>query len=252
MPWEPEQYLKFQAARFAPFDDLAALIRVRPGLTALDLGCGTGELTRRLAERLPESRVTGMDSSPEMLEKACTQARQGLEFIPGRVEDVAGSWDLVFSHAVLHWVDDHATLIPRLVSFVRPGGQLAVQIPANHRHPAHLLIPEIAGEEPFRSAMGGWSRVSPVLEIDAYAMLLHRAGCPEMTVLEKVYPSLMPDADAVAEWTKGSTLVPYLERLPKELHGPFMDRYRERLRLIWPAGPVFYTFRRILFVATAP
>ncbi|GAB6931728.1 hypothetical protein [Calditerricola satsumensis] len=40
MPWNPEQYLRFKAERFAPFDDLVKLIKVRPGLRVVDLGCG--------------------------------------------------------------------------------------------------------------------------------------------------------------------------------------------------------------------
>ncbi|HKQ53224.1 MAG TPA: hypothetical protein VJT74_12700, partial [Pyrinomonadaceae bacterium] len=66
----------------------------------------------------------------------------------------------------------------------------------------------------------------------------------------KVYPSLLENADALAEWTRGTTLVPYLERLPAHLKEPFMERYRERLRALHPPGSVFYPFRRTLFAAT--
>lgn len=250
MPWDPAQYHKFTAERFAPFDDLVALIEAREGLRVIDLGCGTGELTRRLADRLPNSAVLGIDSSTAMLERARREERPGLAFSLGTIEGAAGEWNLVFSHAALHWVGDHRALIPRLMGLVCPGGQLAVQIPANHRHPAHTAITDIAREKPFVDALGGWVRLSPVLEIDDYAGLLFGVGGEGITVLEKVYPAIIPKADEIAEWTRGTTLVPYFERLPAELHESFMMRYRERLRAIWPKGPVFYTFRRILFVAT--
>ncbi|TWJ14310.1 methyltransferase domain-containing protein [Geobacter argillaceus] len=249
MPWDPELYHKFKEARFAPFEDLFALIKVREGLTVVDLGCGTGELSRRLADRLPESTVLGLDSSATMLEKAGQQRSLNLDFALGSIESATGQWDLVFSHAAIHWVEDHHALVPRLFSLVRPGGQLAVQLPSNHNHPAHLAIIETAREEPFRTALQGWYRPSPVLEVDTYAELLYRSGGQEITVLEKVYPALMPDAAAVAEWTSGTTLVPYFERLPTELHEPFLDRYKEKLRRLWPTEPVYYTFRRILFTA---
>jgi trans-aconitate methyltransferase len=45
-------------------------------------------------------------------------------------------------------------------------------------------------------------------------------------------------------------MVPYFERLPRELHEPFLDRYRELLREALPKGPLLFTFRRILFAAT--
>lgn len=96
MPWDPDQYRKFQSQRFAPFDDLFAMIDVRPGLRVVDLGCGTGELTARLAEQLPQSDTVGIDSSPEMLARARSLARPGLRFEQAAIDDVAGQWDLVF------------------------------------------------------------------------------------------------------------------------------------------------------------
>jgi trans-aconitate 2-methyltransferase len=250
MPWNPERYHQFQSDRFAPFEDLLALVKIRDGLKVVDLGCGTGELTRRLADKLPGSEVVGIDSSPEMLERARDKVCSRLRFEPGSIENVEGEWDLVFSHAAIHWVDDHRSLVPRLLSLVSPGGQLAVQLPSNHGHPTHTLIREIVAEEPFHSALDGWNRSSPVLSITEYAELLHENGGEEITVFEKIYASLLDDSDALAQWTSGTALVPYFERLPEKLHEPFMERYREKLAKIFPSAPVFYPFRRILFAAT--
>ena len=250
MPWNPAQYHQFQNDRFAPFEDLFGLVKVRARMRVVDLGCGTGELTGRLADRLPESVVLGVDSSLEMLRRAREQERASLSFRQDSIQELEGEWELVFSHAAIHWIDDHPSLIPRLLSLVSRGGQLAVQLPSNHTHPTHTLITEIASEEPFRLALNGWNRVSPVLSIREYAELLHEHGAKEITVFEKVYPSLMENSDGLAEWTAGSTLVPYFERLPEQLHEPFMTRYRECLRSLFPSAPVFYTFQRILFAAT--
>lgn len=250
MPWSPERYHRFQEERFAPFDDLFRLVKVREGLRVIDLGCGTGELTEKLADKLPRSQVVGIDSSAEMLARARDRARAGLDFEKAQIEDVTGNWDLIFSHAALHWVENHQALVPKLLSHLTVGGQLVVQIPSNHNHKTHTLINEIAAEEPFRGALKGWTRSSPVLTINEYAELLHAHGSSEITVFEKVYPSLLDDSDALADWTSGTTLVPYFDRLPVELHEPFMKTYREKLRALWPHVSVFYTFRRILFSAT--
>jgi trans-aconitate 2-methyltransferase len=252
MPWDPNQYHLFQKERAAPFTDLLDLIRVRPGMQVVDLGCGTGELTRRLAEHLPGSQVLGLDSSKEMLDQAATHARAGLRFQWGRIEALEGEWDLVFSHAALQWVEDHRALIPSLLDRLRPGGQLAAQMPSNHTHPAQTLILEVAGEPPFVEALEGWMRRSPVLSIDAYAELLFASGAQELAVFEKVYPHVLEGADAVAEWGAGTVLVPYYERLPAELHAPFMARYKQRLREHWPEAPVFYGFRRTFLAASWP
>jgi trans-aconitate 2-methyltransferase len=250
MPWNPDRYHQFSSERAAPFDDLLRLIRRREGMRVVDLGAGTGELTARLAEELPGSDVVGIDTSPEMLARARVLERPGLRFENGDLSTVGGSWDLVFSHAAIQWVSDHQRLVPHLIAMVRPGGQIAVQLPSNHDHISHRLIAATASEEPFRTALDGWTRHSPVLSIEAYAELLYRSGASEITVFEKIYPHVLADADAVADWTSGTALVPYMERLPEPLRAPFMERYRTQLRTAMPGSPVFYGFRRILAAAT--
>jgi trans-aconitate 2-methyltransferase len=249
MPWNPDQYHKFQVQRFAPFEDLVKLIHVREGLRVIDLGAGTGELTARLADMLPGSDVLGLDNSPSMLARAEAFARPGLRFALGDLAAVKGTWDLVFSHAAIQWVDDHQALVPHLFGLVAPGGQVVVQQPSNHGHPSHAIVRELAAQEPFRTALGGWVRLAPVLTIEAYASLFFDLGATEIVVFEKVYPHVLENADAIAEWTSGTLLVPYFERLGT-LKDAFMDAYRARLRALYPGSPVFYPFRRIHFSAT--
>lgn len=252
MPWDPDCYHRFAGERAAPFEDLLALVKRRPGLRVVDLGCGTGELTARLAAALPDGDVLGIDSSPAMLGRAAALAAPGLRFELADIRDLAGSWDLIFSHAALQWVDDHRSLVRGLYARLAPGGQLAVQVPSNHDHPTHRLILELAGQEPFFSALQGWRRLSPVLPISDYAALLFAAGAAELTVYEKVYPHVLADAGALAGWTSGTALVPYFERLAPALKDEFMAAYRSRLAALYPAGPVFYPFKRTLFAATRP
>jgi trans-aconitate 2-methyltransferase len=250
MPWDPKRYEQFKEQRAAPFEDLLRLIHVRPALRVIDLGCGTGSLTARLAEALPESDVLGIDSSAQMLAQAAALARPGLRFEQRAIEEVEGAWDVVFSNAAIQWVRDHEALVPRLLGLVRPGGQLVVQLPSNHTHVTQTTIKALAGEEPFREALGGWSWEWPVLLVEEYASLLYASGATELTVFEKVYPHVLEDADALADWMSGTALVPYMERLPEELREPFMERYRARLRERFPERPVFFGFKRILFGAT--
>jgi trans-aconitate 2-methyltransferase len=256
MPWNPSTYQKFQAERAAPFEDLVRLINKVEGLRVIDLGCGTGELTARLADTLPGSDVLGIDNSPEMLERAAPLTRPGLRFEQRTIEEVIGdasmqgAWDVVFSHAAIHWVDEHEALIPALVGLVAHGGQIAVQMPSNHTHVTHRTIAELAREEPFRAALGGWVRQVPVLGIEAYAKLLYDCGAEQITVFEKIYPHILEHADAVADWTSGTALVPYFERLSPDMKAAFDAEYRARLRAALPHSPVFYGFRRILFAAT--
>ncbi len=251
MPWNPDLYHKFQSERAAPFYDLLALVDARPKLKVVDLGCGTGELTRQLADQLPNSDVTGIDSSSEMLDKAASFSRPGLIFQLGDQAALTGDWDLIFSNAALHWSENHAELIPNLYKRLNPGGQIAVQVPSHHNHISHQIYRETADEEMFKFILNGYQRYAPVLSIDNYARILFQCGADDIVVFEKVYSHVLQDSDAVVEWISGTALVPYFERLGK-YKDEFVLSIREKMRAAMPDSPVFYPFRRTLFSAKKP
>ncbi len=253
MPWNPEQYHKFQSERSAPFYDLLKLVEIRPQLKVIDLGCGTGELTRVLADALPGSDVIGLDSSAQMLDAARTASysTSSLRFEQGDLSKLTDTWDLIFSNAAIQWSEDHEKLIPQLFSQLNPGGQLCVQIPSNHNHTSHQLIREIAKEEPFKKTMNGFERQSPVLSIDDYTRILFEQNARNIIVFEKIYPHVLENSDAVVEWISGTALVPYFERLG-EHKAEFLDVLGKKMKTALPESPLLYPFRRILFSAAKP
>jgi trans-aconitate 2-methyltransferase len=249
MPWDPNQYEKFQSERSAPFFDLLELVDIRDDIKVIDLGCGTGELTSTISEKLPTATILGIDSSESMLAKSEEFAGQSLEFKQSHIEGIGGKWDLLISNAAIQWVEDHEQLIPRLITLLEPGGQIAIQLPSNHTHYSHKLILELAQSPPYEEALGGWKRIPPVLTPERYAQILFDQGLQEIIVFEKLYSHVLADADAIADWTSGTALVPYFEKLPADLRNMFMDEYRAGLRKYFPQSPVFYPFKRILFSA---
>lgn len=252
MAWNPEVYNQFKSERSAPFYDLLALLNMHPGLEAIDLGCGTGELTARLADALPESRVLGVDSSQEMLANSRKADGSTLNFECITIEkqlEKEQHWDVVFSNAALQWVPDHEALFPQIITKIKPGGQLLVQMPAQHHNLTNRLLNELATREPYAAAYAGWNRLSPVLEPDQYAQLLFEKGAKSMQVFEKIYPLILKDVDALLTWVSGTALIPYLERLPEELKALFLEDYKAMLNTHFPKEPVFYPFKRILIGA---
>lgn len=250
--WNPGQYNRFRTERQQPFHDLLALVRRRPGMRVVDLGCGTGELTRLLHERLAAADTLGIDSSETMLAGGAAQVVAGLRFRHGDITtfDAVSSYDLVFSNAALHWLPDHAALFARLTAALVPEGQLAVQMPYNFDHPSHVVAAAVAREEPFRAALDGFAIERPVLAPEAYATLLYTLGYRAQSVRLQVYAHVLPARDDVIEWVKGTLLTEYQRRLPDELWPHFLARYREKLLPeLDPARPHFYPFKRILLWA---
>ena len=89
--WSPDQYERFRSERQQPFDDLLTLCHPVPGGRIVDLGCGTGDLTKILHEEMAAEETVGIDSSPAMLERAQSSygERRGPLLRAGRHRDVA-------------------------------------------------------------------------------------------------------------------------------------------------------------------
>jgi len=251
--WDPAQYDKFRREREQPFFDLLALVQPRPAMRVVDLGCGTGALTRTLHERLGARETVGIERSENMLAGGGDAAQPpGLRFEAGTIESFVTpvplpQWDLVFSNAALQWADDHERLIERLAATLVQGGQLAFQVPAQHDTLTHTMADDLATAEPFRSALNGWRRSHSVLPPDEYARLLYRCGFADPKVLLIVYPHILSSREDVVEWVKGTMLTAYKRRLPENVYDQFVAEYRARLLpRLEDSRPFFYPFKRIL------
>jgi trans-aconitate 2-methyltransferase len=244
--WSPEQYEKFKAERAQPFRDLLALIEHRPRMRIVDFGCGTGEMTRELHEHLRAEETLGIDSSETMLLKSASFGTEMLRFERGDIEGFVTDrpYDLLFSNAALHWVEDHERLFARLAGFLAPRGQLAVQMPYNHDHLSQTIAAELAPK------YGAEPRRPPLLAVEQYASLLHRLGFARQHVRLQVYGHVLPSSRDVAEWTKGSTLTEYQRKLG-DRYGDFAAEYTERLTgALGDARPYFFPFKRVLLWAS--
>jgi trans-aconitate 2-methyltransferase len=256
--WNPEQYLKFSDHRLRPGLELLERIPLATPELIYDLGCGTGKLTRLLAERWPEATIIGLDHSQEMLEKAAVE--------PSTIqwgEADAQNWqpddppDLIYSNAVLHWVAGHAALFPQLLGLLKPGGCLAVQMPLSRNQPSHQLIQEVlenGGED--GSPLGSPELCQEtarkwVEDAEVYYDCLI-GGTRNLDIWETEYLQVLEGDDPVLEWVKGTGLRPVLNGLNDEEREVFLAEYCQRLRIAYPRrddGCTLYPFRRLFLVA---
>jgi trans-aconitate 2-methyltransferase len=243
MTWSPEQYERFKSERKQPFLDLLSLVEKRPRMRVVDLGCGTGELTRELHETLAAEETLGIDNSETMLLKAGSFGGEMLHFETGDIEAFVTDkpYDLIFSNAALHWVPDHEELFHRLTRFLSADGQLAVQMPDNDDHPSHAIAARVA------SRFGIEPRPGHVLPVERYADLLHHLGFKDQNVRLQVYGHVLPSSDDVVEWVRGALLTHYEALLPADRFEQFLTAYSEELHTaLGDITPYFYTYRRVL------
>ena len=240
--WSPEQYERFKAERKQPFLDLVSLIDRRPRMRVVDLGCGTGELTRELHDTLEASETLGIDDSETMLLKSGHFGGEMLRFEKGNIEAFVSEhpFDLIFSNAALHWVPAHEQLLVRLTNFLQTNGQIAIQMPANDSHASHQVAARVAQD------FGLAPRADYVLPVERYAELLHRLGYERQHVRMQVYGHLLPSADDVVEWVRGALLTDYESRLGNRFE-EFLAAYREQMHAtLGDERPYFYTYKRVL------
>ena len=257
--WNPDQYDRFKAQRSAPFHDLVALVEPpAPGSRVADLGCGTGELTAGLVGRWEPCELLGLDSSPAMLAEAERRAGGPLRFVAGDLADppLDGPFDVLLANASLQWVPDHADVLARWTKSLAPGGQLAVQVPANLDHASHAVAPEVAQERRFAEALGGdvpRDTVHNVARPEQYAELLDALGFARQHVRLQVYGHRLDSTAEVVEWVKGTSLTRFRTRMDDVTYDAFVDRYRARLlEVLGDRRPYFYAFKRILFWGRLP
>jgi len=248
--WNDAQYLKFGDERTRAARELLARVPLESAERVVDLGCGPGNSTALLRERWPSARLSGIDNSPEMLERA-RRDFPAIEWILGD----AGSYraaepvDLLFANAVFHWLPDHATLFPSLIEEVRKGGVLAVQMPQSFEEPSHRLMREVRAR-----MMPGRKDVTAATPVAGpafyYDLLAPRATAVD--VWRTTYEHVMPDAAAIVEWVKGTGLRPYLDDLTPGERTAYLAQYGAAIDVAYPArrdGKRLFSFPRLFIVA---
>jgi trans-aconitate 2-methyltransferase len=259
--WNPDQYLKFAAERARPCRELAARIEVPSVRRVIDVGCGPGNSTEILAARWPDAEITGLDNSTEMIGTA-RKAQPARRWMIGEIADWAaragaeekdGQFDVVFANATLQWVPDHAALYPKLLERVAPSGAFAAQIPADFRAPAHEIMRDIAKLPEWRDrfpagSLREWHAHGPAFYYDVLAP--HAA---RVDIWETEYLHVMPDAESIVEFYKGSGMRPFLDLLTTDAErAQFTKEYLERVRVAYPRHPdgrVLFPMLRLFVIA---
>ena len=249
MPWNPEIYNQFKNIRFQPFFDLMNLISSENLKKAIDIGCGTGEQTHILSEKFENADFLGIDSSAEMLAEANQFKNERLHFNKMAVEDFITpeeKYDLIFSNAALQWSDDHRILFPKLLSMLTENGQLAVQMPMQSENILNQILFKLASEEPYKTQLQNWNRVSTVLSMDEYTQMMFDAGLKDLNIYVKVYPIIADNSEKLFQFISGSALIPYLEKLDEVKKDNFISEYKKRIGEDFKKFPAIYPFKRLL------
>ncbi len=234
-----------------PLEDLATTVLDRLDLdgdeTVLDAGCGSGNVTLMLLERLPRGHVIAVDSAPSMVEHA-REALNGERAVPASPGSLFGQRvaaaspgspgratvfrsnltelkldsevEAVFSSAVFHWIADHERLFERLFAAVRPGGRMAAQCggEGNIEH-FHEAARAVGATDPYAEFLGGWAGPWNFAGPVETAARLERAGFEGVETWLEPRPITPDDPE---DYLRTICLGHHLEQLPDELRDDYV------------------------------
>jgi trans-aconitate 2-methyltransferase len=270
--WSATQYLKFNNQRTRPVHDLIAQIKplvTSPAPRIYDLGCGPGNSTSALLSAFHDGKITGMDSSTDMLKKARSDPELGrVEFVQGDLSTYSPSdtADLLFSNAVFHWLRT-STRIPtllRLFETLAPAGVLAIQMPDNYHEHSHAAMRSTAlvTGKPWSSSFSnaGIGKLNdpsrPDLDPIESAASFYNSLIPlssHVDIWRTTYSHVLEDPGAIVEWVKGTGLQPFLNQMEgEEEKGAYLREYERRVGEGYPAladGKVILGYPRLFVVA---
>ncbi|MDA8255385.1 MAG: class I SAM-dependent methyltransferase [Betaproteobacteria bacterium] len=113
-------------------DGVIRTLRIEPGMTVVDLGCGYGYFTAAIARRVGPGRVVGFDLDPEMLEQAqaACEGMANCDWLRGDAMELTGligaPADYVLIANTFHGVPDKTALAREVASSLKPNGRLAI------------------------------------------------------------------------------------------------------------------------------
>lgn len=229
--WNPEDYAQHSEAQLKWARELRSRLDLQGNESVLDLGCGDGKITADFAATLSQGKVVGVDSSPEMIAYAertyPTSKYPNLTFacIDARNLDFINQFDLVFSNAVLHWVEDHQAVLEGASRALRGQGRLIISCGGRGNAADVLQVFAAITAAPAWSAYFEQFHDSKYFYDDQdYQPWLDKAGLQTKRLALVPKDMTHVGAAGLAGWIR-TTWMPYTNRVPAEDRDRFIQDF---------------------------
>ena len=243
--WDAELYEARHAFVWQFGESMVELLDPKPGERVLDLGCGPGQLTEKIA--LHGAAVVGLDSSPEMI----GQARQNYPNLHFVLQDAASmtfedEFDAVFSNAALHWMLDAAGVARGMYRALRKGGRLTAEF-GGHGN-VQIIERAVRGTAArYSTHEVPWKRFYP--SIGEYSSLLEAQGFEVRFAHLFDRPTPLEGEKGMESWIRQFCWF-YFEPLPGAERDKALQETVDELRpVLYRDGQWFADYRRLRIIA---
>lgn len=235
MKWNAADYAANSVVQQTWARELIARLKLRGDEQVLDVGCGDGKVTAEIARAVPRGMATGIDTSPQMIEFAqktflLTQfPNLGFRVMDARKIHFADRFDLLFSNAALHWMEDHQAFLRGAASVLKSGGRLVVSCGGKgNAHDVFLAARPEMRLRRWRKFFRNMGKPYFFYAPEDYEKWLPRFGFTTIGVRLVPKDATYAGRDGFAAWMR-TTWLPYVQRVPEKLCEAFIagvtDRY---------------------------
>jgi trans-aconitate 2-methyltransferase len=227
--WDADTYDRVSDPQFNWGTEVLNRLQLAGDETVIDAGAGSGRVTEKLIQRLPDGRVLALDASPSMIDKARETLGDDADYLVMDLAEleVEEPVDVVFSTATFHWVTDHDNLFRRIHASLKPGGRLHAQCGGQGNVAEHAkAIAAVAARAEFAERFGEMPLLWNFSSAEETEERLHNAGFGEARAWLEPKPVTPEDP---REFIRVVTLGPHLVRLPDEMQDSFIDAVLEEM-----------------------
>ncbi len=249
--FDADKYIQASSHQRQWGNNLIKQLQLKGNERILDLGCGDGELTARLAELVPDGLVLGIDASKNMITSA--QEKHNVENVIFQLMDIndmnfKNEFDVVFSNAALHWVKDHNKLLANIRNCLRKEGVLLFNFAADGNCTNFLkVIKRAISEKKYQSYFSDFDWPWYMPNVNEYKKILNQANFRETNVWSENVDKYFSNSEEMVKWIDQPSLVPFIQYVDIPDKRIFRNSVIEQMIIetSQPDGKCFETFRRI-------
>jgi len=250
--WNPDLYLKFRNERTQPAIDLINKIKISfPPKSILDIGCGPGNSSQALLQRWADAKLTGIDNSVKMINKAKASYPENTWIVADASDYISNTrYDVVFSNSAIQWIPNHENLFENFLKLTNDGGVLAISVPLFDEMPLSKAIKKVANKRNWNELTKGCSDLFTYHNYQYYygLMSLHFKS---VDFWQTDYIHILESQSAIVEWIKSTALKPYLDCLQDKEKILFENEVLSEIKRYYPVqnnSKILFPFKRMFMI----